>query len=469
MYIFNTKIEEAEKLENMLVGRVDTADWLETAATAFAENGLPLRELVIGSKGSGKTHLLRVLYHRMCKKVRANERLVIAYLSEEEYGIDNYVDLLVRIYKAIQRVGATDQEAEKIKGYLEELRDTPAERRTLMAEKFLVDYLNGRKLLILAENLNNVFSGLKESGQSQWRDFIQQQDSIGIVATSDSMLPEVKKREMPFYGFFHIVQLPNLTFAQSVELIERLAQWDKKTELLDYLKSNRGLGDLRAIFEVGGGNHRMLITFFEFFKTGYKNDLSSVFLLMIDKLKPYFQSFLKRLSAQQRKIMQYLAFQRFPQTGRDIAQNNFINATTVSKQMSELQKMGFVDTHRLGKMAYYEIREPMLRISMAAGEDHKGTIRKFIDFLREMYSQEQLASNKKVSGIREAGLNMVAEPTQPYFRHVNNAGSMQEGISIEYNALFADIADRYYNGGDKSAVFELTKEERNAFYNWVGS
>jgi tetratricopeptide (TPR) repeat protein len=390
MFIFNAKLEDASRLEQTLIGRKHIADWLEKQVLNFVETGQPLRELLIGPRGSGKTHLLGVLYNRIASRPEVQQKLAIAYMSEDEYGIDTYLDLLVRIFKALSRLTAAQEEKNRALQYIEQLKLIAPEQRIAYAERYLLEYLNGRYLLVLIENLNDIFAGINEGGQSQWRDFIQTHDNTGIVATSQAIFKDVNNRNKPFFGFFHITYLPKLSFDDALELMRTLAGYDQRDDLLQHLNTDEGRGNIRAIYELTEGNHRLLVTFYNFLKTDFKCELSRAFLQTLDKLKPYYESFLKLLSHQQQKIVQYLALQRVPQTGTQIAQNCFLQPTTVSKQMSELQRLAYVDAHKEGREAYYEITEPLLRICIEVNEDREGIIKLFVDFLGRLYTAPDL-------------------------------------------------------------------------------
>ncbi|MEK7254341.1 MAG: hypothetical protein AAB316_06335, partial [Bacteroidota bacterium] len=264
MFTFSAKIENTERLEQTLIGRKHIADWLEKQAMNFARTSQPLRELLIGSRGSGKTHLLRVLYHRIAEKPEVQQHVAIAYMSEDEYGIDTYLDLLVRIFKAFTRLARNEEEKSKIAGYIEQLKRTAPEQRIPSAERYLLEYLNGRRLLVLIENLNDIFAGIGEDGQSQWRDFIQTHDNTGIVATSQAIFKDVNNRSKPFFGYFHITYLPKLSFDDALELMRTLARYDERNDLLELLDTDEGRGNLRAIYELTEGNHRLLVTFYSF-------------------------------------------------------------------------------------------------------------------------------------------------------------------------------------------------------------
>ena len=310
---------------------------MEKQVLQYMNMGVPTQALIIGPRGAGKTHLLKILYSRIITDPDVQEKLAIAYMSEDEYGIDTYLDLLVRIFKAFIRQEKNDIKKQALKGYIEELKSTQPEYRIPTAERLLLDYLNDQNLLVLIENLNNIFKGIGEKGQSKWRDFIMKHGNINIIATSQSIFSDVNKRDRPFFNFFNITYLKKLTFEDARLLLLELAEMENQEGLIEHLNTDKGKGNLRAIYELTEGNHRLLVTFYDFLKAEYKSELSKAFLHTLDKLKPYYESFLKLLSPQQQKIIQYLALERIPKNGVEIAANCFLKSTTISKQMSELQ------------------------------------------------------------------------------------------------------------------------------------
>jgi len=77
--------------------------------------------------------------------------------------------------------------------------------------------------------------------------------------------------------------------------------------------------------------------------------------------------------------------------GVDIARNCFIEPRTLSKQTSELVKKGYIDKHTEGRDAYYELKEPLMRICFEITENLNGVTKLFIDFLSVMYDDEVLS------------------------------------------------------------------------------
>jgi hypothetical protein len=57
--------------------------------------------LLIGPRGIGKTHLIALVYHRVQAMDDLRNHLLIAWLREEEWGVTSFLDLLLRIFRAL--------------------------------------------------------------------------------------------------------------------------------------------------------------------------------------------------------------------------------------------------------------------------------------------------------------------------------------------------------------------------------
>lgn len=390
---FGAKSVNPEILEKLLIGREKTADYLFNAVKSIAEDGNNNQQLIIGQRGMGKTHLFRILFHRIQNYIVAN-KLVVAYFSEEEYGVANYFDFLTRIINAIIKWNDIDKEALQQK--LEELQETQAKAQVNVAEKIIEDYIGKRPLLILAENFSDILESIKPAEQSKLRAWMYKVNRISIIASSQSISKDFDREDRPFYGFFNLYYLKNLDFEGSLEFLISLAKLDKRDDVVKHLE-NKGRGQVKAIHQLVKGNHRLLVTFYEFLKTDTLAKLSSHFIKTINDLKPYYETYIRYLPAQQQKILRYVALSRKPQQGTDISRNCFIDSKSLSKQMSELDRKNLIEIltdtdDKRNKL--YDILEPLLRISIEVGEHREGITSIFIDFLAIYYNENELSDRK---------------------------------------------------------------------------
>ncbi|WP_460969763.1 tetratricopeptide repeat protein [Spirosoma migulaei] len=390
---FGAKNVQPDILEKMLVGRQKTVNLLEQYAREIALNGVNHQVFIVGPRGAGKTHMLRVLYYRIHDLVE-KKAIVVSYFAEEEYGISGYLDFLIRIINAFMRWYDSDKPA--LEAQLNILRETPESRQEYVAENIISDFVEDKPLLILSENFDTILEALGKDGQSKLRAWLYRHNRISIIATAQATSPDLGREDRPFYGFFYTITLKKLTYEESLELLRNLAKIEKNPKMIEHL-AGKGQAQVRAIHELIKGNHRLLVTFYEFLKADTLAELSKIFMKTMNDLKPYYETFIRFLPTQQQKILYYLALANIPQKGTDIAKNCFIATTSLTKQLSELQRQHLVDalpdpTDRRNKL--YDVSEPLLRIAIQIGEHREGVAALFIDFLARCYSHEEIKNQK---------------------------------------------------------------------------
>lgn len=389
---FGAKNVQPQILEKMLVGRRKTVDLLEQYVREIAQNGVNHQVFIVGPRGAGKTHLLRVLYHRVGDLVQTRA-VVVGYFAEEEYGISGYLDFLIRIINAFMRW--YDADGATLESQLNILRETPESRQEYVAESIINDYVGDKPLLILSENFDTILEALGKQGQGQLRSWLYRHNRISIIATAQTTSPDLGREDRPFYGFFSTIHLQKLSYEDSLALLIALAETEPNpTRMLEHL-AGKGRAQVRAIHELVKGNHRLLVTFYEFLKADTLADLSVIFMKTMNDLKPYYETFIRYLPAQQQKILHYLALAKIPQKGTDIAKNCFIATASLTKQLSELQRRHLIDalpdpTDKRNRL--YDVSEPLLRIAIEIGEQREGITSLFIDFLALCYSHDEIKS-----------------------------------------------------------------------------
>jgi len=185
---------------------------------------------------------------------------------------------------------------------------------------------------------------------------MHEHNQFSIMATSQSLFYHIQDANGSFYNFFNIRHLKKLDFEQALQFIKTQATLEHNEKLDKEIDKPIFKGKVRAIYQLTGGNHRLLVIFFNFLKTNIKSNLSKVFVKTMNDLKPYYEQFLNALSPQQQKIIQFLCSEHTPQMGKNIARFCFIAPNTLSKQTSELIEKGHLDKNKIGKDTYYELK-----------------------------------------------------------------------------------------------------------------
>lgn len=386
IFRFTPSVMEPEALEAIFVQREETARRILDLTRESALTTSKHHTLLIGPRGIGKTHLVSLIYYRVSATEELRNRLRIAWMREEEWGITSLLDLLMRIFRAL----VAEYEDAALNERVEALYTLPTGHIETAAGKLLKEYVGDRTLLVLIENLDDIFQGLGDEGQKRLRAYIQENPFFTIVATAQSLFNGVSLQTSPFYGFFRIQHLEGLSFEESTQLLASIARYRGDQELASFTQTPMGRARIRAVNHLAGGNHRVYVIFSQFLTRDSLDELVEPFMRMLDDLTPYYQDRMRWLSPQQRKIVEFLLNRRSPATVKEIAQRCFMTHQTASSQLKSLREMEYVQADSLGRESYYELREPLMRLCVEVKKNRGEPIGLFIDFLRVWYSRDEL-------------------------------------------------------------------------------
>ena len=386
---FGAKSVKPEILEQTLTVRKETVDEIEKNCVNKTRSSSTWQSLIIAPRGAGKTHIVKVLYHRLKNNKKLSDKSVIAYMSEDEVGISNFTDLMVSILRAFIRYNETGSET--LEAQISEASIiTDIYKREIFVKDILRNFAKKRIVILLIENFDKILKALKSSGQGSLRDFIHQYNNLSIIATSQNLIANLQDSKNSFYNFFNVFQLEKLDFEGTIKFLESIAKTEDNKKLVGEIKKQELKGKLRAIYELTEGNHRLLVTFYSFLKAEYKTDLSGIFIKVMNDLKPYYEQFVNVLPAQQQKIVKHLSLNRGAVSGKEIARACFIDPNVFSKQISLLYERGMIDKNKSGKDVFYELKEPLMRICFEISENPDGISKLFIDFLSTYYDRQIL-------------------------------------------------------------------------------
>jgi tetratricopeptide (TPR) repeat protein len=346
-------------------------------------------QLLIGVRGIGKSFLIALVYHRLLRIEDLKEKLLIAWLSEEEWGISSFLDLLLKIFRSL--ADNYPQEYRKsLRDSVDSLYQLSTDEAEASAAHLLHNFIKDRCLLLLLENLDELFDGLGNSGQQKLRAYIQNYSSLTILATSQRLFKAIRNYSEPFHGFFQVTYLEPLTLEEARELLANLAHLQDDKELENFINTPTGQKRIKAIHYLAGGNHRIYVILAEFLTRQALDDLVIPFMQTLDELTPYYQTRMQCLSPQQRKIIECIVDFRHAVTVKEIAQRCFITPQTTSGQLRELRQKGYLISETIGRESFYELSEVLMRFCFEVKRQQGQPISLFIDFMRIWYSEDEL-------------------------------------------------------------------------------
>lgn len=386
---FTPSLMSPQDLEAIFVQREELIEDLMASVRESATTRNKHYRLLIGMRGIGKTHTIALLYHRLREVADLKDKLIIAWLKEEEWGVSSWLDLQICIFRALGNSYPQEYRGE-LAANVEVLYNLSPEEATVKGEIILKEFIGDCTLLILTENWDEILKGLGDKEQKKFKAYLQDKSFITIVATAQNLSNDLKSKKKAFYDFFEINNLDKLSLDQVINLLTKISLLQKDHELNKFIRSQTGRDRIKAIHHLAGGNHRVYIIFSQFLTRDSLDDLVKPVMQTLDELTPYYQARMQWLSPQQRKIIELLCDRRHAVPVKEIAQRCFISHQTASSQLKDLLNKGYVVKETQGRESFYELLEPLMRICLETKKQRGEPIRLFVDFLCIWYTDEEL-------------------------------------------------------------------------------
>lgn len=407
---FSPRSLEPAQLERLTIGREQLLTHLERVITGAVVSGQGRFDLLVGPRGAGKSHCIGVLDARLRASAQVMGRAIVVAPPEELHPTS-----LVALLAAVLREFPDDPDAgpaiDALRS-LQRVRDGDGERR---AVELIRARLDGRSLVILLENLDELFEMLGREGQQRLRNILQTQRRWSIVASSRSLSPAFVKHEAPFHGTFNQHRLEPLSPEQCRDMLAALADAHGKAELAAALRTSTGLRRVHAIHHLLGGNPRTMAFVFRQLDADRLDHFDLALPDLADDIKPYFQAQTARLSPAQRGVMELLAESWRPLTVTELAEQGFTSQASTSGALRHLRRDQFVSVNVVGREHFYEIADPLHRL-VCANERPRDAIQAFARVIGGWYADDVLGDfptrNRYVLPDEVRSLSVAADGSQ---------------------------------------------------------
>lgn len=393
---FTSSMNSPKDLEAIFTARDHEAKVAVEAVRDTVTTGSAHNILMTGPRGIGKTHLVSLTYYRVRDDKKLASKLRIAWLSEDPYRAGaSYGGLLNEILDRLAKehgLKGWPARRREIQNLAAGRRKRDINMREIEAalEREIETILDGRPLLILSENFDDILKGLGNAGQQRLRAFLQTRITAVLICTATSLTREFSDRESTFYGFFRQVELQPFSFQQCLTVLTKMAEKRGNKDIADMLGTAQGRARVRAIHHLAGGNPRVYVIFYEFLAQNSLDELRKPFMDLVDHLLPYYQGRMQTLSPAQRQYVDIIRTNYGPLAVKDIAREALTSHQSVSSDLGELAEMGYLISSKAGREVFYELREPLMRICLEAKEERGQSVPLFIEFLRIWFTSEEL-------------------------------------------------------------------------------
>ena len=341
--------------------------------------------LVIGPRGSGKTHLLL----RVAAEVRRDDALAWLFpvvFAEESYEVATCGEFW------LEGLGHLVEQAPV--GEQDNLRLTYNDITTVQDDRVLAERCIGtlldfadrhqKRLLLLVENLNMLFSDIGDPDVGwQLRKTLQTEPRIILLGSATSRFDEIDSPERALYDLFRVITLRPLDTKECEVL------WTTVSGKTTSAKAVRPLEILT------GGNPRLLTIVARFGSDQAFQELMENLLDLVDDHTEYFKSHLEALPAQERRVYLGLARLWKPSTAREIADLARLDTNKCSALLRRLVQRGAVAVEGgTPRRREYYLTERLYNIYylMRRGQGADRFVRALIDFMMCLYSPTELGA-----------------------------------------------------------------------------
>ncbi|NVN52324.1 MarR family transcriptional regulator [Mycobacterium sp. DL] len=350
--LFTPSAMSLTELEALTVGRSDLLQALTQRIISSARDGSRPHTLLVGPRGSGKTHTLHVTLGRALSDTSTAKHVLPVLIAEDSLAIGSYADLLVEIARAISsELG-------------EEARTLRRGRDPVGIEGAVMQAAAGRTILLAIENLDRVFDGIGEAGQGSLRAWVETTTAVLVFATAPTLFTGVSSREYPWYGSFMIERIAGLSVDDAVVLLDRAAQRRGDTDLVAFLQSARGRDRVAAIRDIVGGTPRTWHLLAQCADAGSLDALTPAVEALLDRLAPHYQQQLWQLPAGEQRLVVELARGPGARTVSDLAAAVGVSNQSASAALGRLAADQWVTSSKADedrRTSWYDLTDPLLR------------------------------------------------------------------------------------------------------------
>jgi tetratricopeptide (TPR) repeat protein len=334
--------------------------------------------ILIGPRGIGKTHLLLLLADTIEADKELSAKWLVIRFAEEEYGISTLAEIFQRVVDKIPNIKSEN-----------------LGRDADLALAYIQDYCEKEKkrILLLMDNMHLYFEQLNDVDIGKLRDILMSRAIFLIIGAAPSYFKQMVGYEEAFYNFFEPIHLGELKQEDAENLLLCRAEFDNKMEFIDNFDQCRP--KIATANRLTGGNPRLLLMLYKVMCESSFSDSTEAFKMLLDELTPFFQARMETLSAQERKVMDTLAFMEEPATPTELAKATGLSTGSISTPIRRLEDRGYIRKVKLQRSrgTRYEVTERLFRIwremRSESGKTRFGFIIRFLDL---WYSPKDILS-----------------------------------------------------------------------------
>lgn len=389
--LYRPQRTEPEFLEATSVGREPLLQEILERLERWKPGASRQHYLLIGPRGIGKTHLLRLVEHRVETNAGLKNRWMPIVMPEEFYSVTRISDLLLEILRLLSEERGLPAVAEVYQSVRYDEDDARVNDRCLDILRQL-HRETGRALLLMVENLDRILERQIRTRAEihKLRRIFLEEEWLVTICTSPTYLNAVASPEEPFFEFFQVHSLAELTAVEQEEMLHKLAIVENNTAFGEYLSQFRSR--LRALYHFTGGNPRLAVMLYDLVAHKKVGAVRSELDLLLDQLTPFYQDRMKEISEQEAKILEVMALLPEGCSPKELAREARIAAGKVRAVLTRLERAGYVRREeRRRKRTVYIVPERFFRIwhQMNHSRADRGRVQYLLEFFSSWYASRE--------------------------------------------------------------------------------
>ena len=364
--------------------------------------------LVVGSRGQGKSMLLRRVTAELRMDSDLSKHFLPVQFMEENREIDCIADFWMEtLFHLARALAASDADLSN---------ELSATHRSLvsrwreqgfaeLARAAVLDASDrlGRGLVLMIENVQSLFAEADDDFGWELRAVLQTMPQITLVASATNRFEALDDPQAPFFELFRFVNLKPLNTAECGRL------WSLVSEV------ETSISEIRPLEILTGGNPRLIVVVATFAQHRSLRQLMEELVILVDEHTDYFRSHLDVLPPKERRVFVALIDLWQPSSTSDIATRARLDVRIVSTMLKRLIDRGavmivegdgarnrrYVASERLFSI-YYKLRREY---------DERAVVESLIHFMVSFYDvreismmSEQLFADALESSTIQAGI-----------------------------------------------------------------
>lgn len=345
--------------------------------------------IIEGQRGMGKTTMLLKIAYEIERDPELSPWLVPVVLEEESYfGITK----LYKLWEEIARVLESDQQ---FTGLYEQMAQSYDQSKDYEAHCFnlLVERLGTRRLLLLIDNVNEIFRNFKEIETYRLREILLTRPEIRLIGAASISLEAFSNYKDAFYSFFKRISLHGLSYDETRLLLLDLGKLFKREEKIITILEQQP-ERVESLRIMSGGVIRTIVILFDIFSNDSTTDALEDLEVVLEQVTSLYKHRMDDLEPAAREIVQVLCLNWDAMRPYEIAKEVRSDESEVRRILEQLEKVYFVQWHIVDESKdFYQIYERFFNIwflMRKAPKDYKKKIIWLVRFFTSWYSRDEI-------------------------------------------------------------------------------